>query len=297
MRLKEKVAIVTGAGRGIGAAISKMFAEEGAAVALASRNKQELEATSSAIKAAGGTSFVYDLDVRDHQAVKKMVDDVYRRCGKIDILVNNAGLPVFKYAIDDPSPKAEELYEDIININLNGYWYCMRYVTPYLKENGKGSIINISSVRGRDGIGNESAYCMAKGGVNMLTRSMSVELAPYNIRVNAISPGAIQVDLGHWVLSRYGQEAHETYVRKFKDIHLEGMRLNQPLRVIGEPDDIAYATVYLSSDEAKFVTGANLLIDGGLTAVLAEPPSFDLGAFSEYHQRSEELREWFSQFE
>ena len=124
----------------------------------------------------------------------------------------------------------------------------------------------------------------------MLTRSLAVEMAPFNVRVNAI-----QVDLGHWILSRYGKEAHKTYVERFKDVHELGMKITQPLSTIGCPEDVAYAAIYFASEESRFVTGANLLVDGGLTSLMAEPGALDLKSLNEYYVKSNEMREWFSQ--
>lgn len=211
----------------------------------------------------------------------------------IDILVNNAGFPMYGFPIDDESTETERRYEDILNTNFGGYWYAARYVVPHMKKREGGCILNISSVRGINALANESVYCSVKGAINMFTRSLAIEMAPYNIRVNTISPGAIQVDIiGHWVLSRYGKEAHEEYVKRFEDVHFLGMKLNQPMNRIGRPEDVAYAAVFLASDEAGFITGSNLVVDGGLTCVLAEPPALDLEGLSEYYDKSKEMREW-----
>jgi NAD(P)-dependent dehydrogenase (short-subunit alcohol dehydrogenase family) len=177
--------------------------------------------------------------------------------------------------------------------NVKGYWYAARFIIPYMKMNNGGNIINISSVRGHLGLANETAYCAAKGAVNMFTRSLAIEMAPYNIRVNSISPGAIQVKVGHWVLSRYGEEAHQEYIKKYQDVHLLGMKYTQPLHTLGLPEDIGHAAIYLASDEAKFVTGSDLVVDGGLTSLLGEPGALDMDSLNELYMKSKEMNDWF----
>jgi len=297
MRLKDKVAIITGASRGIGAEIARMFSKEGAAVILAARSVNDLEGVQSEIRKKDRKTLILKVDVRKKDDVKKMAEKAYQTFGAINILVNNAGLPMFGYAVDDRSEMAEKRYEAIMETNLRGYWYTARFVVPYMKKKKQGSIINISSVRGHAALPNDSAYCAAKGGVIMLTKSLAIELAPFNIRVNSISPGAIQVQVGHWVLSRYGRETLKTYIDRFAKVHKLSMALNQPLRMIAEPKDVGYAAVYFASNESRFVTGADLLIDGGLTSLLAEPGALDLKSLSKLYKESKEMREWFSELD
>jgi len=297
MRLKDKVAIITGASKGLGAEMAKMFAREGAAVVGVARSIDRLEKLKEQIESDGGRALVFKVDVRNREDLKKMADETYKNFGKIDILVNNAGYLIYGYPIDDPREKAEEIFRTIMDTNFRGYWYSIRYVVPYMKKNNAGSIINISSVRGHNGIPNQSPYCAAKGAINMLTRSLAVELAPSKIRVNNISPGAIQVDNEHWVNTLYGKEAHETYFKRFSKVHDLSMRLNQPLHTIGRPSDIGYAAIYLASDEARFVTGTDLIVDGGETTVLAEPAGLNMQGLHDLHDQSEEMREWFSTLE
>jgi len=292
LRLKNKVAIITGASRGIGRAISLLFAKEGAKVILAARDSDLLKKLEKKIKSNGGIAYYIPTDMGIRDEVKKLMDNSYKRFQKIDILINNAGLPMFGYAIDAKTSEAEIRYDAIMETNLKGYWYAVKFALPLMKKNTNANILNISSVRGKLGLENETAYCAAKGAINMLTKSLAIELAPYNIRVNTILPGAIQVDIGHWILSRYGEKNHAYYLKNFKRIHLLGMKINQPLRTIGKPKDIAYGALYLCSDEARFVSGAELIIDGGLTAQLAEPTSLNLKEICEYYNKSKELKEW-----
>ncbi|MGM9522179.1 MAG: SDR family NAD(P)-dependent oxidoreductase [Oscillospiraceae bacterium] len=297
MRVADKVAIVTGASRGIGASCAVMLAEEGADIVLAARSTGELEQVRERIEGLGRRAICVKTDVRDRDSVKNMADTAMNEFGKIDVLVNNAGYPMFGYAIDDKDPGAEERYEAIMETNVRGYWYAARFVVPYMKAAGSGSIINISSVRGHLGLANETAYCLAKGAVKMFTKSLAVELAPHNIRVNCISPGAIQVDIGHWVLSRYGKEVHKEYVERFKDVHLYGMVNNQPLHMLGEPKDIGYMAIYLASDESRFVTGSDMVVDGGLTSVLPEPGALDMPMLHDLYEKQKPMNDWLASVE
>ncbi len=298
MRLKDKVAIITGSSHGIGKGIAEMFLEEGAKVVLTADKIEGLKKAKEEMSGEGREVVFEVADMKNEDEIKKMIKNTISNFGQIDILVNNAGLPMFKYAIDDRTEEMKKRFEDIMDVNFRGYWHAASLVVPIMKKQNSGSIINISSVRGYDALSNESAYCSAKGAVNMLTKSLAIELSPYNIRVNTISPGAIQVDrIGHWVLSRYGEKNYKEYKNKFKEIHLKGMKLNQPLRKIGKPKDIAYGAVYLGSEESRFVTGANLMIDGGLTSLLAEPPALDLKSLHDYYESSENMRKWFEDLE
>lgn len=297
MRLKDKVAIITGASKGLGAEMARMFAKEGAKVVGAARNIDRLEKLKKEIELDGGTAMVLKVDVRNREDVKRMADETYDHFGKIDILVNNAGHIIYGFAIDDPSEEAEKRYHTVIDTNLNGYWYSARFVVPYMKKNKSGSIINISSVRGHRAVPNQTAYHASKGGVGMLTKALAMELAPSNIRVNTISPGAIQVNDEHWVHALYGKEAAKIYYERFKEVHDESYRLNQPLYTIGIPSDVAYAAIYMASDEARFVTGADLLVDGGLTCILAEEAGLNMKGLHDLYEQSKEKREWLSTLE
>jgi len=296
-RLKGKVAIVTGASRGIGAAIAKTFAEEGAVVALSARTLDALERLRAKIERdMGGKAVVVRADMSQPQQIRCLMDEIAKKFGRIDILINNAGLPMFGYPIDSPSPRAEQRFKEIIQTNLCGYWYAARYAVPYMKKNG-GVILNIASVRGHAGLANESAYCAAKGGVIMLTKALAVELARFRIRVNSISPGAIEVDPGHWVRSRYGEAPYRFFKEHFLEVHKAGHLLNQPLRMIGKPEDVAKAAVFLACEEARFVTGADLLVDGGELALLSEPWAVDLDAYAEFAGKARPFRQWLGGLE
>ncbi len=298
MRLENKKVVITGASRGIGRVIAQIFASEGAEVVISARNGKELFAARDEILEAGGKVHAFEADMQDKQAVSNLIKYAVQTMGSLDTLINNAGLPMFGYAIDDQSPRVEDRFEAIINTNFKGYWYAARYAVPYMKQQGKGCILNISSVRGHLGLANESVYCGIKGAIGMFGKALAVELAPHNIRVNTLSPGAIQVEaIGHWIRSKYSSEVQKEFGERFQDVFAKGMLLNQPMKKIGKSEDVGYAALYLASDEASFVTGADLVIDGGLTSLLAEPPALDLQGLSEYYEQSQEMRAWLKEQE
>ncbi len=294
MELRNKVALITGGNRGIGEGIAKAFSKEGASLAICARDIAKLKQVKQDLEQNNVDIMISKTDMRNRDEIEDMVNRVYKQFGQIDILVNNAGLPRFDYAIDDPDPQMEARYENIMNTNLRGYWYAARFVVPILKKQQHGSIINIGSVRGHAGAPNDSAYLAAKGAVMQLTRALAVELAPFYIRVNTISPGAIQVDIGHWVRSRFGDKAYQVYRERFSEIHNIGMTLFQPLRTIGMPEDVAHAAVFLASEKARFVTGIDLPVDGGETATLSEYMALDLKALHDFYEQSADMRAWLA---
>ncbi|WP_321992758.1 glucose 1-dehydrogenase [Marispirochaeta aestuarii] len=295
MRLENKRMIVTGASRGIGRVMAQFFAREGASVVISARNEKELKAVEEEICSEGGDVFLKIADMSRKDEIKDLVEYTVKQLGSVDVLVNNAGLPMFGCAIDDPADFVEDRFNQVIDTNFKGYWYAARYVIPYMRKQKSGNIINISSVRGHLGLANESAYCGVKGAINMFTKALAVEAAHDGVRVNTISPGAIQTEaVGHWIRSRYGREAQKEYAEKFGDVFEQGMLLNQPMNIVGQCEDVAHAAVFIASDEARFITGSDLLIDGGLTSLLAEPPALDLEGLSSYYQNSREMRKWLS---
>lgn len=266
MRLKDKVAIVTGGGQGIGQGIALMFAREGARIAIAQRTEAKLEQTKEQIEAMGGEVLAMPVDVGKDEEVKRLIDATRERYGGLDVLVNNAGIGL-RTPIDE-TDMAD--YDRVLDTNLKGMYLGCHHGVPLMKERGKGSIINISSVHGVDGAPRNTAYAATKGGIIGCTRALAAELAPFYIRANAISPGAIRVrDRMTWMLSRIKEEFHEEFRQRFGERVAEGSRYYQPLEITGTPEDIAYCAVYLASDESRFVTGQNIVVDGGLTTYLA----------------------------
>ncbi len=269
MRLKDRVAVVTGGGQGIGRGISLMFAREGARLAIAQRTAEKLEQTRKDIEAMGGEVIAVPTDVRHPEQVKNLIDAAQQRYGGLDVLVNNAGIglrvPVDEVTVED--------YDRLMDTNLKGLYMGCHYGVPAMKARGQGSIINISSVHGVDGAPLNTVYAATKGGIIGCTRALAAELAPFLIRVNTISPGAIRIhdpqERMERILSYVKEEFHDEFRERFADRLDEGSRFFQPLEIVGEPEDIAYAAVWLASDEGRFVTGQNIVIDGGLTTYLA----------------------------
>jgi len=251
--LNGKVAIVTGSGRGIGRAIALTFAENGADVVVNCRTEAEGEKVAEEIKALGRRSLFIKADVSDYAQVKEIVKQVVERFGKIDILVNNAGINVIQEGRVPIHEFSEADWERIIKVDLNGVFYCSKEVAKQMIQQKKGKIINISSIAGIVPLRLQIAYVAAKAGVINLTRGMALELAPYNINVNCIAPGSILTE-GTKILFYSDPE-------KTKKI-LSCIPLKRP----GEPQDIAYAALFLASEEANYITGSTIVVDGGWTA-------------------------------
>jgi NAD(P)-dependent dehydrogenase (short-subunit alcohol dehydrogenase family) len=256
--LEGRVAIVTGGGRGIGKAIAQGFAKAGAKVTITSRKINDLEATAAEIEAFGGVAFPLQSHLGKMEEIGKMVGTVADKFGRIDILVNNAGAsPAMASVLDSD----ERLWETIMNLNLKGLYFTSQAVARIMKKQGKGKIINIASV---DGIKPEpwvSIYSVSKAGVRMITKAFAMELAPFNIQVNTIAPGAISTKMldSHW----FHLQPEEAKERK------AAMAKITPMGRIGDPDEIAGAAVYLASDASSYTTGAEIVVDGGALLVSA----------------------------
>ncbi|MBE3141864.1 MAG: glucose 1-dehydrogenase [Thermoplasmata archaeon] len=296
MELKGAVVIVTGASQGIGREMAFLLATHGASVMLAARNEDHLRKVVEEIREQRGKAEYIQIDISNSSDVRRMIHRAIECFGRIDILVNNAAVTWFGKNFDDPDEEVDIAFRRIVETNLVGTWICTRYAVPYLKVNG-GSIVNISSVHGHAGVPKSSAYAMSKGGILALTRSLAVELAPYNIRVNSISPGWIRaVEPGDEVKRTYGEEVAQQYLELFDDYEDDRFRLNQPLRRIGLPEDVAQLVLFLVSEKAKFINGADFIVDGGLTAMLAEPFRFDLDELWRVKKRGEEAQRWLVNF-
>ncbi len=248
MRLEGKVALITGAARGQGAAEARMFAQEGAKVILADVTDKEGMAVAAEIAEAGGDALYVHLDVTNEDEWDSAVKSAVSRFGKLDILVNNAGIWRRGHVLETSS----EQWDDIMDVNAKGVFLGTKAAIPEMRKAGGGSIINISSTAGLVGSKTSAAYSASKGAVRIFTKSTAVQYAAERIRANSIHPGPIDTDMGDQVwpdaTSREAAVARTAVAR------------------IGTADDIAYGALYLASDESSFVTGSELGIDGGVTA-------------------------------
>lgn len=287
MRLQDRTAIVTGGGQGIGRGIARMFAQEGARVAIAARTAEKLESVRAEIEADGGQVLAVPTDVGKMEDMQRLIGQTQDRFGGLDILVNNAGVG-HGSAVDETDMRD---YDRLMDTNLKGMYLGCHLGVPLMKKAGQGSIINISSVHGVEGSPGHTLYAATKGGIIGCTRSLAAELAPFLIRVNTISPGAIHLGGGcaGW-LKRIKPEHHDEFLERFGNPSEERSRVFQPLELLGQPADIAYCALYLASDESRFVTGQNITVDGGLTTYMAERPRADLREKQARRQR--ELEEW-----
>jgi len=248
-RLEGRVAIVTGAGRGIGAAIAARFAEAGARVVLAELDPARGAAGAAKLRQAGHEALAVQTDVGDPASVERMVATVAAHYGPPDVLVNNAGVNVFH----DPLSMPFEEWERCFRVDLEGVWHCCRAVLPHLLAKGHGSIVNIASVHAVQIIPHCFPYPVAKHGLLGLTRALAIEYAARGVRVNAICPGYIETELSVDYWNTFPDPAAERQ---------RAYRLHPPGR-IGTPDEVAWPALFLASDEAGFVNGATLMVDGG----------------------------------
>lgn len=246
MRLKGKVAIVTGGGTGIGKAIALEFVREGAKVAVMGRRSDKLEEVVGEMKKLGGEGIAIQGDVSKPSDVDRMVKVTVERFKRLDILANCAGILISAGL----AHHTEKIWDDTIDINLKGSFLCIQRVVPEMLKQGKGKIINIASIAGQIGFPNSVAYCASKGGIMGMTKALAMDLAPQKINVNDIAPGDVETPLNEHLLR------DPVYLRQRVE--------NTPYGRVGKVSDIAPAAVYLASDESDFVNGITLTVDGGL---------------------------------
>ncbi|SDY92058.1 3-oxoacyl-[acyl-carrier-protein] reductase [Proteiniborus ethanoligenes] len=244
MKLLDKVAIITGAGRGIGEATAKKFVQEGAKVVIADISQADVDRTVEEIKAMGGEAIGAIVDVTSLESVNKMVKETVEKYGKLDIIVNNAGITA-----DNTLVKMSEAeFDRVINVNLKGVYNCGQEAAKVMAEQGGGVILNASSVVGVYGNFGQTNYAATKWGVIGMTKTWAKELGKKGVRVNAVAPGFILTPM----------------TEKMPEKVLDMMKDKAPLKRLGTPEDIANAYTFLASDEASFITGAVLEVTGGV---------------------------------
>jgi NAD(P)-dependent dehydrogenase (short-subunit alcohol dehydrogenase family) len=254
MRLKGKVAIITGATSGIGRASAMVFAREGARVVIVGRREKEGNETEALVRQNQGEGLFIQADVTRPADVDRFVATTIERFHRVDILFNNAGInPMEARRVLSECP--EEAWDEVINTNLKGIYYCVRSVLPLMTSGGGGAILNTASTFGLVGHGNRSAYAASKGAVVQLTKAMAIDYGPSNIRVNCICPGMVR------------NERVEAKLRQARaDGSLPAILADYPLGRVGTPEDIAEAAAFLVSDSAAWITGIAMPVDGGYVA-------------------------------
>jgi len=254
MSWNNHVVIVTGAGSGIGRGIALRFAEEGAAVVIADVNRVLGEATAQACVAAGGRSLFVATDVAQATACRNLIAQTVAAFGPVDTLVNNAGVNFVK-----PTLEMDEAdWDRVIDVDLKGAFLCSRYALEVMAQRGQGSIINIASVHTHATLPQAAPYAAAKGGVEMMTKSLAIEFAPLGIRINAVSPGLTDTQI--WADIQDAAADPEAARQHWYD--------NIPMRRVQSPREVANVVLFLASDASSYITGTNIYTDGGMTAQL-----------------------------
>jgi meso-butanediol dehydrogenase/(S,S)-butanediol dehydrogenase/diacetyl reductase len=249
-RLKNKIAVVTGAGSGIGRACAVALAREGAKVVLVGRRKERLEETAREI---GDSALVLVADVSAQDEIARVVEQTVAHFGGLNVLLNNAGV----LHIGTAEQITKEQWDETFNVNVRGLWLLSRAVLPPMRKAGGGSIINMASVLGINGARNRASYAPSKGAVVLLTKCMAIDHGHEHIRVNAICPSFVETDLTAAVISRSPNP---------NSVRAERIAVH-PIGRLGQPDDVAGLAVYLASDESSWVTGSVFAVDGGYLAV------------------------------
>lgn len=251
MKLKGKISLVTGAGQGIGRAIALIFAKEGASVIVNDIDLDKAAAVAEEINASGGRAIPVKADVSQSEEVSNMVAEALKHFGRIDILVNNAGIQTDSPFLD----LSEEEWQRVIDVNLKGVFLCSQTVAKEMVKHRKGKIINISSIHQSIPRRNRAHYDASKAGIEILTKDMALELASYKINVNCIAPGAIATPMNKDILDSPEGIAE--------------MNSKIPWGRMGKPEEVAQVALFLASDEADYIIGSTIYIDGGLS--LARP--------------------------
>ncbi len=252
MKLDQRIAVITGAGSGIGQAMARLFAREGARILAADVNESAAQETARMVTEAGGTGQAFAGDVSRPDAVRAMIDAAIAAFGRIDILCNNAGIG----STTDVVECEPEEWDRVMTVNVKSVYLGCKYAIPHMLAQGGGVILNTASVAGMVGLPKRASYSASKGAVIALTRQVAVEYVEQGIRVNCLCPGTVD---SPWV-GRLLKQADDPVAAR------QALVARQPLGRLGTPDEIAAAALYLVSDDAAFITGTGLVIDGGLTA-------------------------------
>ena len=253
MKLKDKVAIVTGAAGGIGKGVGEVFCQQGAKVVLVDWNEELGNATAGEIRQTGGEAIFVRCDVSSEDQVQSVVQKTLDTYGRLDILVNNAGVGTYTSVLDTTS----ESWDRCMAIDLKSQFLFSKYSIPHMQAVGKGAIVNMSSVHSRSTVNGVAPYAASKGAITALTRNMAIDYGP-EIRVNSIAPGWVWTPLIEHLFQSYPDP--KAMVKQVEN--------RQVLKRMGTPADVGNAAAFLASDEASFITGTQLYVDGGLTAVL-----------------------------
>lgn len=252
-KLAGKIAVITGAGSGIGRAIALLFAQEGATIVAADLNGDTAEETIALVRdVSGRDGLALTTDVSDPASVKQMVDQAIARFDRIDVLCNNAGIGSTKDVIDTEPDE----WDQVFAVNVRGVYLGCKYTLPHMLAQGGGVIVNTASVAGLVGLPKRAAYCASKGAVVTLTKQIAVEYVEQGIRCNCVCPGTVD---SPWV-GRLLAEAPDPLAER------RALEARQPMGRLGTPEEVAKAALYLASDDAEFITGTALVIDGGLMA-------------------------------
>jgi NAD(P)-dependent dehydrogenase (short-subunit alcohol dehydrogenase family) len=253
MRFEKKVVVVTGAGSGIGRACAVSFAAEGASVVIVDVNQAAADAVVEQIASAGGQAAAVLADVSKAADAQRIAQEAVAHFGGIDCLVNNAGIQTYGTVVDTD----EALWDRTLNINLKGVFLVSKYCIPEIAKRGGGAVVNMGSVQGIRTQRNVAAYTATKGAILALTRTMALDHASQNIRVNAVAPGSVDTPMLRWAAGLFEPDNPEALIDEWKTLH--------PLGRVARSDEIAQVVLFLASDQASFVTGATIVVDGGLS--------------------------------
>lgn len=261
MRLQDKVSVITGGSRGIGEAIAKMFGKEGSKIVIADVNEETGNTAIEGLRASGIEAIFVKTDVSNEESVINLMNEAVNAFGSVDVLVNNAAVSIRKSAEDT----SFEEWQKVLGVNLNGAFLCSKYAVPEMRKRERGAIVNVASWHADKTITRFAAYAASKGGMTALTRQMALDCGKDNIRVNAVLPSTVDTPMLYETMQNL-PDPEEAWKQTLD---------YQPLGRIATADDIAHACLFLASDEAAYVSGHSLRVDGGTYVKVARPLMFD----------------------